>query len=107
MLLGERRQPAVPVGSLGGCERTVASAHSGTGKAPPSGHCVGSPGGSARFLQRAWRLAGDVTSEPVVSFDEGDVALRRGTHKTGAEAEHRLALGGASFRQAAGAVRPR
>ena len=46
-----------------------------------------SPGGSAKFLQRAWRLAGDVTSEPGVSFDDGDVALRRVTHKTVAEAE--------------------
>ncbi len=25
-----------------------------------------SPGGSVRFLQRAWRLSGDVTSEPGV-----------------------------------------
>ena len=36
-----------------------------------------SPAGSLRFLQRAWRLSGDVTSAPGVSFADGDVALRR------------------------------
>ena len=41
-----------------------------------------SPGGSVRFLQRAWRLSGDVTSEPGVDPAGGDVALRRVTHKT-------------------------
>ncbi|GGR54639.1 leucyl-tRNA synthetase [Nocardioides luteus] len=46
-----------------------------------------SPAGSVKFLQRAWRLAGDVTSEAGVSFDDGDIALRRTTHKTVAEAE--------------------
>ncbi|HEY0888123.1 MAG TPA: leucine--tRNA ligase [Nocardioides sp.] len=46
-----------------------------------------SPSGSVRFLQRAWRLSGDVTSEPGVSFAEGDVALRRITHKTVHEVE--------------------
>jgi leucyl-tRNA synthetase len=50
-----------------------------------------SPAGSARFLQRAWRLAGDVTSEPGVSFADGDVALRRVTHKTVHEADHLVA----------------
>jgi len=49
-----------------------------------------SPAGSLRFLQRAWRLSGDVTSEPGVSFADGDVALRRVTHKTLHEAEHLL-----------------
>lgn len=41
-----------------------------------------SPEGSLKFLQRAWRLSGDVTSEPGVSFAEGDVALRRVTART-------------------------
>jgi leucyl-tRNA synthetase len=41
-----------------------------------------SPAGSLRFLQRAWRLSGDVTSEPGVSPADGDVALRRVTHRT-------------------------
>ncbi|MGH3351840.1 MAG: leucine--tRNA ligase [Nocardioides sp.] len=46
-----------------------------------------SPAGSVRFLQRAWRLAGDVTSSPGADVTGGDVALRRTTHKTVAEAE--------------------
>ncbi len=41
-----------------------------------------SPGGSLRFLQRAWRLSGDVTSAPGVEATGGDVALRRVTHRT-------------------------
>jgi len=41
-----------------------------------------SPGGSLRFLQRAWRLSGDVTSAPGGDPTAGDVALRRVTHKT-------------------------
>ena len=50
-----------------------------------------SPSGSVRFLQRAWRLSGDVTSSPGVSFDDGDVALRRVTHKTLAECDQLIA----------------
>ncbi|MEP9385135.1 leucine--tRNA ligase [Nocardioides sp. KR10-350] len=46
-----------------------------------------SPGGSLKFLQRAWRLAGDVASEPGVDFSAGDVELRRVTHKVVADAE--------------------
>ncbi|MCM0621879.1 leucine--tRNA ligase [Nocardioides bruguierae] len=46
-----------------------------------------SPAGSQKFLQRAWRLSGDVTSAPGVDVSTGDVALRRLTHKTVAEAE--------------------
>jgi leucyl-tRNA synthetase len=46
-----------------------------------------SPGGSARFLQRAWRLSGDVTSEPGTDPAGGDRALRRVTHKTLHDAE--------------------
>ncbi|WP_310965043.1 leucine--tRNA ligase [Nocardioides terrisoli] len=45
-----------------------------------------SPSGSLRFLQRAWRLSGDVTSEPTVDRTAGDVTLRRATHRTVHEA---------------------
>ena len=41
-----------------------------------------SPAGSARFLARAWRLAGDVTSAPGTDPSSGDLALRRMTHRT-------------------------
>jgi leucyl-tRNA synthetase len=41
-----------------------------------------SPAGSLRFLQRAWRLSGDVTSAPGTSAEGGDVALRKVTHHT-------------------------
>ncbi len=46
-----------------------------------------SPAGSLRFLQRAWRLSGDVTSAPDADPAAGDTALRRVTHRTVAEAE--------------------
>jgi leucyl-tRNA synthetase len=46
-----------------------------------------SPGGALKFLQRAWRLSGDVTSEVGVSPGGGDVALRKATHKTLHDAE--------------------
>jgi leucyl-tRNA synthetase len=51
-----------------------------------------SPSGSVRFLQRAWRLSGDVTSAPSSVVERsrdhaaGDVALRRVTHRTVQEA---------------------
>jgi leucyl-tRNA synthetase len=45
-----------------------------------------SPAGSLRFLQRAWRLSGDVTSAPGTDPVGGDVALRRITHRTVHEA---------------------
>jgi leucyl-tRNA synthetase len=45
-----------------------------------------SPAGSLRFLQRAWRLSGDVTSEPGADPATGDVALRKVTHKTAHDA---------------------
>jgi leucyl-tRNA synthetase len=45
-----------------------------------------SPAGSLKFLQRAWRLSGDVTSAPGTAAEGGDVALRRVTHKTVHEA---------------------
>ncbi|MDP3893182.1 leucine--tRNA ligase [Nocardioides sp.] len=41
-----------------------------------------SPAGSLRFLQRAWRLSGDVTSEVGADPAAGDVALRKVTHRT-------------------------
>jgi leucyl-tRNA synthetase len=40
-----------------------------------------SPAGSLRFLQRAWRLSGDVRSGPGVDATTGDVSLRRTTHR--------------------------
>ena len=40
-----------------------------------------SPSGSVKFLSRAWRLSGDVTSKPGVDFAAGDLALRKATHK--------------------------
>jgi leucyl-tRNA synthetase len=40
-----------------------------------------SPSGSVKFLTRAWRLSGDVTSAPGADFLKGDVALRKATHK--------------------------
>jgi leucyl-tRNA synthetase len=46
-----------------------------------------SPAGSVKFLQRAWRLSGDVTSQPGTSPEGGDVALRKATHRTVHEAE--------------------
>ncbi|GAA3537230.1 leucine--tRNA ligase [Nocardioides daeguensis] len=49
-----------------------------------------SPAGSAKFLQRAWRLAGDVTSAPGTDAAGGDVALRKVTHKTVHEAAQLL-----------------
>jgi len=45
-----------------------------------------SPAGSLRFLQRAWRLSGDVTSAPGADQTTGDAALRKVTHKTVHEA---------------------
>jgi leucyl-tRNA synthetase len=40
-----------------------------------------SPGGSLKFLQRAWRLSGDVTSAPGTDPGAGDLALRKVTHR--------------------------
>ncbi|CAN2186741.1 LeuS Leucyl-tRNA synthetase [Candidatus Nanopelagicaceae bacterium] len=40
-----------------------------------------SPSGSVKFLSRAWRLSGDVTSAPGVDFGTGDISLRKATHK--------------------------
>ena len=40
-----------------------------------------SPSGSVKFLTRAWRLSGDVTSAPGVDLTKGDISLRKVTHK--------------------------
>jgi len=40
-----------------------------------------SPVGSQKFLARAWRLSGDVTSASEVNFGNGDADLRRHTHR--------------------------
>ena len=40
-----------------------------------------SPSGSVKFLSRAWRLSGDVTSAPGVDFSGGEISLRKATHK--------------------------
>jgi leucyl-tRNA synthetase len=53
-----------------------------------------SPSGSVKFLNRAWRLSGDVTSAPGVDFSTGDLALRKVTHK----ALHDIAFAVESFR---------
>ncbi|MET0741406.1 MAG: class I tRNA ligase family protein, partial [Candidatus Nanopelagicales bacterium] len=42
--------------------------------------------GSAKFLARAWRLSGDVTSPVGAPATDGDVALRRTTHRAVDEA---------------------
>ena len=41
-----------------------------------------SPSGSFKFLNRAWRISGDVTSVPGVDFTTGDLALRKVTAKS-------------------------
>ena len=40
-----------------------------------------SPSGSVKFLNRAWRISGDVTSPAGIDFSKGDLALRKVTHK--------------------------
>ena len=40
-----------------------------------------SPSGSAKFLARAWRLSGDVTSQPGVDPSTGDEGVRKATHR--------------------------
>ena len=49
-----------------------------------------SPSGSRKFLARAWRLAGDVTSAPGVDPASGDVSLRKATHKAIADVEQSI-----------------
>src|SRR5690606_10512602 len=41
-----------------------------------------SPAASQKFLARALRVMSEVTSEPGVSFEDGDVELRKVTHRT-------------------------
>ena len=53
-----------------------------------------SPSGSVKFLSRAWRLSGDVTSKPGVDFATGNLELRKATHK----ALHDAAFAVESFR---------
>jgi leucyl-tRNA synthetase len=50
-----------------------------------------SPSGSLKFLQRAYRLADQVTSEPGVAPDGGDVGLRRETHRLLADIDQSIA----------------
>jgi leucyl-tRNA synthetase len=52
-----------------------------------------SPASSLKFLQRAYRLAGDTTSAPGVDFSTGDAALRKATHKTITEVTQLLESG--------------
>jgi leucyl-tRNA synthetase len=47
-----------------------------------------SPQGSLKFLQRAWRLSGDVTSLPGAAAADGDLALRKAVAKTVHESAH-------------------
>jgi leucyl-tRNA synthetase len=41
-----------------------------------------SPGGSKKFLSRAWRLSKDVKSEKEVNFKNGNLELRQSVHRT-------------------------
>jgi leucyl-tRNA synthetase len=45
-----------------------------------------SPAGASKFLARAWRVSGEVTSKPEVEWKGGDIALRRQTHHLLADA---------------------
>jgi leucyl-tRNA synthetase len=45
-----------------------------------------SPTGSAKFLARAWRISGEVTTSPDVEWKGGEAALRRQTHRLLADA---------------------
>jgi leucyl-tRNA synthetase len=49
-----------------------------------------SPSGSKKFLARAWRLSGDVTSEPGIDVNTGNADLRKATHRAVRDAEHAL-----------------
>ena len=49
-----------------------------------------SPSGSRKFLARAWRLSGDVTSAPGVDFSTGNLELRKAVHKAVADAEQSI-----------------
>ena len=47
-----------------------------------------SPSGSKKFLARAWRLSGDVTSDPGADPATGDLELRKATHRAVHDAAH-------------------
>src|SRR4249919_2020476 len=49
-----------------------------------------SPAGSLKFLQRAYRLAAQVSSEPGVEPSSGDLTLRRETHRLLADIDQSL-----------------
>jgi leucyl-tRNA synthetase len=49
-----------------------------------------SPAGSLRFLQRAYRLADQVSSAPGVPPSDGDLSLRRETHRLLADIEQSI-----------------
>ena len=53
-----------------------------------------SPSGSLKFLNRAYRIAGDVTSDIKVDFSKGDLTIRKTTHK----ALHEISQAVESFR---------
>ena len=53
-----------------------------------------SPSGSLKFLNRAWRISGDVTSAVGADFAKGDLSLRKVTHK----ALHDIGFAVESFR---------
>jgi leucyl-tRNA synthetase len=53
-----------------------------------------SPAGSLKFLNRAWRVAQDVSSEAGIDFKAGNLELRKVTHKALADIE----LAAESFR---------
>ena len=53
-----------------------------------------SPSGSVKFINRAWRISGDVSSQPGVDVTTGDVTLRKATHK----ALHDISFAVESFR---------
>ena len=46
-----------------------------------------SPAGSAKFLARAWRLSGEVSSPVAADVSQGDLTLRRVTHRVIDEVE--------------------
>jgi leucyl-tRNA synthetase len=51
-----------------------------------------SPAGAKKFLARAWRLAGDVTSRPGTDPVAGDQSLRKATHRLVHEAEQAIEI---------------
>jgi len=53
-----------------------------------------SPSGSVKFLNRAWRISGDVTSPVGTDFSKGEITLRKVTHK----ALHDIGFAVESFR---------